>query len=160
MTDREAEQIARQALPWLPGHCARAGSKADADDAAQRALVLLWRRRARLDPATATAWLRVVATREMYEIARERHGRGSAARTFESLEPRHEPAADTLGAYEDAQDALEAIAAACTPGQVRVLLAAGIGLTYTETAAATGLTYRQVARRLRNGRIAARRAAA
>jgi len=123
------------------------GSRADAEDAVQRALLQCFANAARYRPKWAVStWLYRILTNICVDELRRRSTRAAADRTL----PATMPSADgPPGAYVDLQRALERV-----PREARVLLALRYvdGLSYGELARARGISINTVKSQLARGK--------
>lgn len=127
----------------------------DAEDAYQRALLILMTKGPEGEEEDLVPWIRTVVRNEALAIARKRR---------QTAEVPIEPIAEAIPALDElpdeaANDAFEADLGAealerLTPDQARCLLAYSRGHSYTEIAALTGFTARKVARCMTDGRRA------
>ena len=123
------------------------GSRADAEDAVQRALLQCFANAARYRPKWAVStWLYRILTNICVDELRRRSTRAAADRTL----PATMPSADgPPGAYVDLQRALERV-----PREARVLLALRYvdGLSYGELARVRGISVNTVKSQLARGK--------
>jgi RNA polymerase sigma factor (sigma-70 family) len=127
----------------------------DAEDAYQRALLILMTKGPEGEEEDLVPWIRTVVRNEALAIARKRR---------QTAEVPIEPITEAIPALDDlpdeaASDAFEADLGAealerLTPDQARCLLAYSRGHSYTEIAALTGFSARKVARCMTDGRRA------
>jgi RNA polymerase sigma factor (sigma-70 family) len=125
----------------------------DAHDAYQRALEILMRHAARLDPDRAVGWLHTVVKHEALAINRSRRRIvGSAEPDLDALEARtsaspeeHVIASDRVARSAEALHGLK-------PQEVRALWLKALGHSYQQICEATGWSYTKVNRCLAEGR--------
>ncbi len=127
----------------------------DAEDAYQRALLILMTKGPEGEEEDLVPWIRTVVRNESLAIARKHR---------QAAEVPIEPITEAIPALDDlpdeaASDAFEADLGAealerLTPDQARCLLAYSRGHSYTEIAALTGFSARKVARCMTDGRRA------
>lgn len=129
-------------------------SREDAEDAYQRALVILLDKAPSTDPTQLVPWLRVVVRNEAREIARVRARRevNFTPDSFDRLESTEPTPEEELEAGTEIEIGFEALGR-LTNDQLRCLLAQAEGLEYTEIAERTGFSRRKVSRCLERGRI-------
>lgn len=154
--DRAASNIVAEYGSIILGDAIKlSANREDAEDAYQRALVVLLNKAPSTDPKHLVPWLRVVVRNEALEIAR-RKSRTELELTpiafdaFESSEPLPEEIAEADNEIEIGFEALGRL----TADQKRCMLAQADGLNYEEIAERTGFTRRKVSRCLERGRIA------
>jgi RNA polymerase sigma factor (sigma-70 family) len=125
----------------------------DAHDAYQRALEILMRHAARLDPERAAGWLHTVVKHEALAINRSRRRIvGSVEPDLDALEARtsaspeeHVMASDRVARSAEALHGLK-------PQEVRALWLKALGHSYEQICEATGWSYTKVNRCLAEGR--------
>jgi RNA polymerase sigma factor (sigma-70 family) len=125
----------------------------DAHDAYQRALEILMRHAARLDPDRAVGWLHTVVKHEALAINRSRRRIvGSAEPDLDALEARtavspeeHVIASDRVARSAEALHGLK-------PQEIRALWLKALGHSYQQICEATGWSYTKVNRCLAEGR--------
>ena len=145
----------RRALLHAAAHRSRCAQ--DAEDAVQEALRIAFERRASIRPATAFAYIAVIAMHEASRLARivERtRSLDAPAHTQEPpalVECQPAPARD-VDAVLDALDGLRAV----KPDEARALMARALGWRYAEIADAFGWSYTKSNRCLAEGRAALR----
>ena len=150
------DRLAREELPRLLALARRYSLCGDdANDACQRAMVILMRRAESLDPAVAHLWLGTVVKHEAMAVRAERlkslsggddqfahlAAPGDIAESADSN--------DRLGVASEAMRALK-------PHEAEALLLRAEGLSYKEIAARRGWTYTKVNRLVTEGRRAFR----
>ncbi len=127
----------------------------DAHDAYQRAMEILLRRAASLEPETAPAWLKTVVKHEAMAVRAER------IRTM----PREEISSDLPSPGSDPADrsaGFQRLAAAAEaleqlkPHEAKAIILKAQGLSYSEIGASQGWSYTKVNRLLSEGRSAMR----
>ena len=145
----------RRALLHAAAH--RSRSAQDAEDAVQEALRIAFERRASIRPATAFAYVAVIAMHEagrLRRIAERTRSLDAPAHTQEPLalvECQPAPARD-VDAVLDALAGLRAV----KPDEARALMARALGWPYAEIADAFGWSYTKTNRCLAEGRAALR----
>lgn len=128
----------------------------DAYDAYQRAVEILLRRAARLEPATAAAWMRTVVKHEAMAVRAERQS--LLAREEVDLDarpgpgPTEEEQIDRFDRVSTAAEALQSL----KPQEVQALVLKAEGHSYREIGDRMGWTYTKVNRLLAEGRASFR----
>jgi RNA polymerase sigma-70 factor (ECF subfamily) len=135
----------------IKGYLMRSGApEPEADEAAQEAMLLVWRRAETFDPARAgaAAWIFTIARNRRVDMLRRR--RPEPDPNDPHFAPDPEPPADRAAATADRDRLLRAALADLPPEQLAVVrLAFYDGLTHAEAAAETGLALGTVKSRLR-----------
>ena len=137
---------------------------ADADDALQRAVVILLTKAPEIEPERLAAWMNVVTKREALAVrrARERLLGGQPAATagtaFDRLAELPSERADPVECFERAERVAEARLALrqLRADERLALVLQGQGYSYAEICALLGWTYTKVNRCLAEGRAALR----
>ncbi len=163
MTAAEIERLARDARQALLAYARRrARTREDAEDAVQEALAIAFAVRARIRPATATAYVGVTARNEANRLAKRWDRQRSidqplagteSASAHEAIADRRRPDHD---AVIDALDGLQRL----KPDEARALIARALGWRYREICDAFDWSYTKTNRCLVEGRAAMRQAAA
>ena len=127
----------------------------DADDALQRAVEILLRRSAEVDPPRILAWMHVVVRREAIAVRKARQralaGSEAAADAVERLESDHPGPLEQLEHRERVARAARLLRR-LKPQERRALALQAQGYSYAEIQAITGWTYTKVNRCLAEGR--------
>ena len=158
LTDEQAEQLVLQTVGRHADTLMRTARRHslcadDAHDAYQRALEILMRRAATLDPATASRWLHVVVKHEAMAV---RRARLDVVSPEEVDFDRHE--SPDVGSPEDraiSADRVDRAAEALQrlkPQELRAMWLKALGNSYQEICEATGWTHTKVNRCLAEGR--------
>lgn len=154
--DRVAAEVVEQYGQQIMLDAVRySANRQDAEDAYQRALIVLLTKAPSDDPDQVVPWLRVVVRNEALEISRTRARREidispESLAAFESDQRSPETVTEELARVEMGFEALKRL----NQDQTQCLLAQAEGLDYEEIAALTGFTRRKVSRCLERGREA------
>jgi len=134
----------------------------DADDACQRALLILLTKAPALPPAALLRWMCVVTRREALAVRRARERLLSGGGDDGALERLHSERPGTPDRIERREPALERLAALAElkPDQRRAIVLQARGYSYAEIGTLTGWTHTKVNRCLAEGRAGLRRAGA
>jgi RNA polymerase sigma factor (sigma-70 family) len=128
---------------------------ADADDAVQRALEIMLRRVARIDPATGLSWLRTVVKHEAMAVRSARLRLvGSAEADLDAREATQLPGPEERAAARERAHRSLAALATLKPAESRALVLQAAGRSYAEIGTETGWTQTKVNRALTEGRAA------
>lgn len=151
--DRGAfETLFRRYAGRIKGVLMKGGASAEeADEAAQEAMLAVWRRAETFDPrrASAAAWIFAIARNRRIDMIRKA-GRAEPDPDDPLFRPDPEPAADAAVGVAQRDAALRAAVSALAPAQREaVFLAFFQGLSHAEVAAATGAPLGTVKSRLR-----------